>query len=134
MTKDMKVKEYEKHYSEKKLSEKLFKYAKIAGINVVYACLLLFYSLSNPDLPNKLKSIVVGALGYFVLPIDLIADITPVIGYSDDLGILIAALVMVAFYINDDIKNKAKIKLRDLFGEFDEEILEEINKKIDENK
>lgn len=131
---EMKVKEYEKHYSEKRLLDKLMKYAKVAGINVVYLGLLLFYSLSNPELPAKLKGVVMGALGYFILPIDLIADITPIVGYSDDLGILMGALVMIAFYINDEIKDKAKTKLKDLFGEYDEELLKEINKKINESQ
>lgn len=134
MNEEMKVKEYEKHYSEKRLLDKLMKYAKVAGINVVYVGLLLFYSLSNPELPKNLKAVVMGSLGYFILPFDLIPDITPVVGYADDLGIMIAALLMIAFYINDDIKDKAKAKLNDLFGEYDEEILQEINKKISENK
>lgn len=134
MKEELKVKEYEKHYSEKRLLDKLMKYAKVAGINVVYLGLLLFYSLSNPELPAKLKGVVISALGYFISPIDLIADITPVVGYSDDLGILMAALVMIAFYINDEIKDKAKTKLKDLFGEYDEELLKEINKKINENQ
>lgn len=38
------------------------------------------------------KSIVVGALIYFIAPIDTIPDIAPLIGYLDDLGVITAVL------------------------------------------
>lgn len=129
-----KIEEYKKHYNEKEFLGKTFKYAKTAGINVVYVGLLLFYTLQNPKLPRKLKNIVISSLGYFILPIDLIPDMIPLAGYTDDLGILMAAIVMVAFYIDEEAKTKAKEKLKDLFGEYDESILEEINKKINKGK
>ncbi len=38
------------------------------------------------------KSIVLGALVYFIVPIDTIPDLTPLIGYLDDLGVITAVL------------------------------------------
>jgi len=38
------------------------------------------------------KAIVVGALIYFISPIDTIPDIAPLIGYLDDLGVITALL------------------------------------------
>lgn len=128
------VKKYKKYYSENDLFKKMKKYAKVAGVNVVYLGLLLFYTLQNPNLPLKIKSIIMGALGYFILPIDLIPDIMPVVGYSDDLGVLMGVLVIAAFYIDEDVRNKAKTKLKDWFGDYDKEIIKEINKKIEKNK
>lgn len=128
------IKKYMQYFSEKDFLSKIFKYAKAAGLNVVYVGLLLFYTLQNPKLPRKLKNVVIGSLGYFILPIDLIPDMIPLVGYTDDIGILMAAVVMVALYIDEEAKMKAKEKLKDLFGEYDEEILEEINKKINNNK
>ncbi|OLS03822.1 YkvA family protein [Tissierella creatinophila] len=134
MKKSNEIEKYKKHYDEKEFLGKVFKYAKTAGINVVYVGLLLFYTLQNPKLPRKLKNVVIGSLGYFILPIDLVPDMIPLAGYTDDLGILMAAIVMVAFYIDEDAKTKAKEKLKDLFGEYDEKLLEEINKKINKSK
>ena len=128
------LKKYTKYFNEKDFLNKILKYAKVAGLNVVYVGLLLFYTLQNPKLPRKLKNVVVGSLGYFVLPIDLIPDMIPLAGYTDDIGILMAAIVMVALYIDEEAKQKAKEKLKDLFGDFDEEVLEEINKKIKDSK
>ena len=125
-----KIKDYAKHYSDKEFLEKILNYAKAAGINVIYVGLLLFYTLENPNLPKKLKALVMGSLGYFILPIDLIPDFIPMAGYTDDLTVLLAAIGVVAMYIDDESKEKSKSKLKDLFGNYDEDLLKGINDKI----
>lgn len=107
----------EKHYSDSKFWDKLKKYAKKAGASVVYAVLLLYYTLQKPEVPAKTKAVIIGALGYFILPLDLIPDFAVGIGYTDDLGALGVALFQVAMYIDDDIKEKAKTKLKEWFGD-----------------
>ncbi len=122
--------EYSKEYSENSLFEKIIKSAQKAGINVIYAGLLLFYTLQKPLTPGWAKTTIIGALGYFISPIDAIVDITPVVGFADDLGALALALTAVAMFIDDDVKKQAKDKLRDWFGDYDDSDLEEINNKI----
>lgn len=138
MKDEINVKEYQNHYSEEKLFDKIVKYAKAAGIKVVYVVLILFYTLKKPDLPVKVRGTIIGALGYFIFPIDLISDLIPVIGYTDDMALLIAALGITAFYIDDEAKEKARAKLKDIFGDYhDDEIIEvdeKIGKNIDINK
>ena len=46
-------------------------------------------------------------MGYFIFPLDAIPDITPVVGYSDDLGVLAMALAAVAIHIKDEHKQQA---------------------------
>ncbi len=106
-----------KYFSDEKLWGKLKKFAKKAGSSVVYAVLLLYFTLQKPEVPVKAKTIIIGALGYFILPLDLIPDIAVGVGYTDDLGALGVALFQVAMYIDEDIKNKAKVKLREWFGD-----------------
>lgn len=105
-----------KHYSEEKFWKKLTRFGKKAGSSVVYAVLLLYYTLQKPSVPKKVKATIIGALGYFILPIDLIPDFLVGIGYTDDLGALGIALFQVAMYIDDDIKTKARTKLTEWFG------------------
>ncbi|KAB7668448.1 YkvA family protein [Bacillus sp. B1-b2] len=105
-----------KHYSEDKFWTKLKKFGKKAGSSVVYAVLLLYYTLQKPEVPKKAKATIIGALGYFILPIDLIPDFAVGIGFTDDLGALGIALIQVAIYIDDEIKMKAKNKLAEWFG------------------
>ncbi|CAM5410360.1 hypothetical protein C2I17_16390 [Niallia circulans] len=105
-----------KHYSEKKFWSKIAKFGKKAGSSVVYAVLLLYYTLQKPNVPKKVKATIIGALGYFILPLDLLPDFLVGIGYTDDLGALGLALFQVAMYIDDDIKSKARLKLTEWFG------------------
>ncbi|WML39969.1 YkvA family protein [Neobacillus sp. OS1-2] len=105
------------NYSDEKFWDKLKKFGKKAGSSVVYAVLLLYFTLQKPEIPVRAKAIIIGALGYFILPFDLIPDFAVGVGYTDDLGALGVALFQVAMYIDEDIKNKAKEKLKDWFGD-----------------
>jgi uncharacterized membrane protein YkvA (DUF1232 family) len=107
----------EKHFSEEKFWGKLKKFGLKAGHSVVYTALLLYFVLQKPDVPKKAKMVIIGALGYFILPTDLIPDMAVGVGFTDDLGALGVALLQVAMYIDDDVKAKAKAKLTDWFGE-----------------
>jgi uncharacterized membrane protein YkvA (DUF1232 family) len=107
----------DKHYSEDKFWRKLKKIAFKAGHSVVYASLLLYFVLQKSNVPVKAKATIVAALGYFIFPFDLIPDVAVGIGYGDDLGALGVALFQVAIYIDEDVKNKAKSKMKDWFGD-----------------
>jgi uncharacterized membrane protein YkvA (DUF1232 family) len=107
----------EKHYSEQKLWHKVKRVAKKAGTSVIYAVLLLFYVLQKPEVPKKVKAVIIGALGYFIVPLDLIPDIAAGLGYTDDLGVLVSALVTASMYIDDEIKEQARLKLQSWFGD-----------------
>lgn len=106
----------EKHYSEEKFWTKLKKFAVKAGHSVVYTALLLYYTLQKPELPMKARVTILAALGYFILPLDLIPDIAVGVGFTDDLGALGVALIQVAMHIDDDVRKKAKTKLSEWFG------------------
>lgn len=120
---------YSKFYSEDSLWEKVRKFAKEAGAKVVYAVLLLFYTLQDKGTGIKTKLAISAALGYFILPTDAIIDFTPIIGYSDDLGVLLFALSQISGSLTPEVKQKARIKLKEWFGEIDPEELQEIDDK-----
>ncbi len=121
---------YSKYYSENNLWEKIKKVSKQAGTKVVYAVLLLYYTLHDQNVNTKTKVLIVAALGYFILPADAIFDLTPLIGYSDDLGVLLFTLARISSEITPEIKEKAHMKLQNWFGTVEEEELEEIEKNI----
>jgi len=122
--------EYSKHYSEKSLWEKIRKFSKDAGVKVIYAVLLLFYAMKDKSVSLKTKLSVAAALGYFILPTDAIFDLTPLIGFSDDLGVLIFALSQISSSITPEVKTKARNKLNDWFGEVNQDELDELDTKI----
>ena len=108
--------EYESAYSEEGFSEKLKRYARVAGREVVEKALLLYYAMQEEKAPAWAKATIAGALGYFIVPLDAIADLTPAVGYADDLGVLALAIAAVATYINDDVRAKANARLTAWFG------------------
>ena len=89
---------------------------KKVGAHVAYPALLLYYVLKSPNVPLKVKAEIVGALGYLILPFDLIPDWLPVVGYTDDLAALLAVIRNVSPYITKDVKAAAKAKIVDWFG------------------
>ena len=108
---------FAKEYSDDDFWDKLLKYAKVAGREVVERALQLYFAAQNPETPAWAKTVIYGALGYFIFPVDAIPDLTPVVGYADDLGVLAAAVATVALYITEDVKQKARQKLKDWFGD-----------------
>ena len=107
---------YAAEYSEEKLWQKLAKHFKSVGLQAAYKVLQLFYVAQNPKCPKRVKAGIYGALGYFIMPFDAIADFIPFVGYTDDLALIGAAIVIAQFYINDEVRSKAKKKLAWLFG------------------
>ena len=103
-------------FSESSFWEKLSKYAKAAGREVVEAALTLFYAAKSPETPVWAKTVIYTALVYFIIPTDAVSDLIPVAGYTDDLGALGAALATVAAYITPEIEEKAKRKADEWFG------------------
>lgn len=108
---------YEKEYSEASFWNKTRQTAKKAGRKVIYSALVLYYTTRRPETPVWAKTAIYGALGYFISLIDFIPDVTPLIGYADDLGVLAVALSVCAAYINDEVRQKAQARLRNWFGE-----------------
>lgn len=84
------------------------KYLKKLSQEGVYTLLLLFFTYQHGDSPTWAKRAVLGALAYLVAPIDAIPDLSPFIGFTDDLSVLAFALVNIACHINDDIKASAR--------------------------
>lgn len=103
-------------YSGPRLWRALKKVAVLAGRKTLLSSLILFYCLKDADTPKWAKGVIIGALGYLILPLDMIPDIIPGAGYGDDWGAIIAALGTVAAYIKDEHKSKAQAQVERLFG------------------
>lgn len=111
---------YQGSFSAENFWAKVKSVAKKAGAKVIYVALILYYELTDPDIDAKEKAVIIGALGYFILPIDLIPDAIPVAGFTDDLAALLAAYKFVQHNITPEVEAKAKAKLAEWFGDIDE--------------
>ena len=120
------IENYQENYSESKLQRKLTSVARWAGAKVVYAVLLLYYVLRNPNVSMADKSKIYGALGYFILPTDLILDFIPLAGYSDDMAAIMWDIHTVRRKITPEIKSQAKEKLGEWFDSYNEKKIDKI--------
>jgi uncharacterized membrane protein YkvA (DUF1232 family) len=128
MNQPQNLEKYRSSYSERGLMNKLSVVARKAGVKAVYAVLLLYYALQSPNTSTKDKSIIYGALGYFILPLDLVPDFIPLAGFGDDLGALVWAISRVVANITDEVREKARLKLRDWFGDYDQQEIDGVEK------
>ena len=117
---------YEKHFSFNGLMSKIKETAKKAGLKAIYMALLLYYALESPTISTMDKAIIYGALGYFISPLDIVPDILPLIGLSDDIAVLAWAFSRVKHNITDMTREKAKTKLKIWFGDFDEKEIDDL--------
>jgi uncharacterized membrane protein YkvA (DUF1232 family) len=96
--------------------EKVKNFALRAGRNVIEKALWLYYAAQRPDTPAWARTVIYSALVYFISPVDAIPDITPVVGYVDDLGVLAAAFGMGGLHIDDTVREETQKKLAEWFG------------------
>lgn len=97
---------YTRHYNEQDFCDKIRKAASKAGAKGIYLALTLYYSLDKASITDKLM--IFGALGYFILPTDLIPDIVIGLGYTDD----IAAMLIVYNRLKSNIDEHVEEKVR----------------------
>lgn len=109
------LRKYVEFYSESDLFTKLSKVGLKLCAEMLFYVMLLFYLLSDKTIPLRNKLIITAALGYFILPTDLIADFIPILGFSDDAAFLSYAISSVSSAITPEIKKKAKEKINEMF-------------------
>ena len=113
---------YANKFSQTEFAEKIARIAKRAGAKLVYAALILYYTLQSDKVSKADKAIIIGALGYMISPLDVIPDAIPIAGLTDDLAVLLYVLKKVWTVIDPEIMEQAKSKLSRWFD--DEEITE----------
>ena len=108
---------YSGKFSANDFVEKISRIAKRAGAKLVYAALLLYYTLQSDKVSTADKAIIIGALGYLISPLDVIPDAIPIAGLTDDLAVVIYVLTKVWDSVDETIQQKAKSKLSKWFDE-----------------
>lgn len=108
-------KDYSKEYTDGSLWEKIKAYAKTIGRPVVEQALFMYSAMRDSDTPLWARGVMLGALGYFITPLDAIPDMVPLAGLSDDLGVLAAAIGMVLVHIKPEHRKAAAAKAGEWF-------------------
>lgn len=66
----------------------------------------MYYCAMDPATPTAVKITTIGALAYWILPIDLIPDFVPVVGFSDDATAILIAHKAISSHITDENHKK----------------------------
>lgn len=61
-----------------------------------------YYCVKDDATPLWVKSVLVGALAYFISPVDAIPDVLVGLGYLDDAGVIAAAVAAVGSHLKDE--------------------------------
>jgi uncharacterized membrane protein YkvA (DUF1232 family) len=70
--------------------------------------LAAYYCAFDRATPVKAKGVLVGALAYFVMPIDLLPDLMLGMGFTDDLAVLLAAFKVVTTHVTEAHRQRAR--------------------------
>lgn len=70
--------------------------------------LAAYYAAFDRQTPLQVKAALLGALAYFVLPVDAMPDILPMLGYTDDALVLVTAIRLVSGHIRDEHREAAR--------------------------
>lgn len=111
---------YADSYSDEGLMSKLKRVGKKMGGKLLYNVYVLYYVLKSRDVPVKVKAEIIGALGYVLIPLDLIPDFIPVAGFTDDLAAVAFAVHLARNQITPAIQQKAEEKVFKVIGSTDE--------------
>lgn len=107
---------YANNFSSSKFWSKLVAVAKHLGKKILRLILLLYYTFKSDDVSPKDKAIILGALGYLILPLDLIPDWILALGLTDDIAAIMLAYDTIKASITPEIERKADSKLAQIFG------------------
>ncbi|EGV37161.1 YkvA family protein [Neisseria weaveri] len=108
-------------FRRKKLDEpgffrKIGRFAGRLGEPVIRQLYALYYLFKDPGTPKKTKAIILGALVYFLSPIDSIPDLLGPLGFSDDIAVITLVYAQMKRHMTESILEKARIATQKLLN------------------
>lgn len=83
-----------------------------ARLPFVEDLLAAYYCAFDKETPRHVQAALLGAIAYFILPFDIIPDMLPVLGFTDDAAVLATAIRLVAAHITPDHRDAARAALQ----------------------
>jgi len=121
MRKVDKLSGYGKYYDENSFLTTLKKLIFKLSEDVVVRILMLWFLLVSGRVPIKTRLLIVAALGYLVMPADLVSDFIPALGFADDVAFLTYAFKQTSRYMDESIRKKAVEKLQRWMNPYEKE-------------
>lgn len=68
----------------------------------------MYFCMLDPKTPAWVKGVVAAALAYFILPLDAVPDLMPLVGFGDDASVLAAAFTAVSGHVTEAHRASAR--------------------------
>lgn len=75
-----------------------------------------YYCAADPDTPPYVRTVLMGAVAYFILPVDMVPDILAGLGFTDDASVLAAAIAAVGRHLQPRHRDRARRALDQIAG------------------
>jgi len=100
---------------QKNVRDKFWQTARRAAGKVPFMdeVVAVYFCAMDPQTPTKVRGIMLAALAYFIMPIDLVPDFLAVVGFGDDVAVLSAVIAALRPNITDEHRSAAKKALAD---------------------
>ncbi|SON57319.1 hypothetical protein HDIA_3778 [Hartmannibacter diazotrophicus] len=100
---------------EARVRKNFWRVLKRAGRSIPFVdeVVAAYYCALDPETPVRVRVMLMGALAYFVLPVDAVPDFLALVGFTDDVTVLAATIAMVRGHITAKHRDKAHEALKD---------------------
>lgn len=106
------------HYANgsRDLARDLWRKLRAVAAHVPFAedAVSIYYCSLDRATPVRVRMAILGALAYFILPVDAVPDFLPVVGFADDAAVLAATLQLVSAHVLPEHREAARRALADL--------------------
>lgn len=110
---------YERHYDEDKFWLKLQKFSYKWGERLLMPAMTLYCMMKSGKVALRDKAIIVGALGYLILPLDAVPDFIPMLGIVDDISAIMLVIKTYSKLNTPELRSEAKRQAAKLLGNSD---------------
>lgn len=83
----------------------------IASIPFIDEVVAAYYCALDPETPASVRTTLLAALAYFVVPLDIVPDFVLGLGFSDDITVLFTTIGLVRHHIGERHRTAARIAL-----------------------
>ncbi|HLT01967.1 MAG TPA: YkvA family protein, partial [Geminicoccaceae bacterium] len=86
----------------------------VARVPFAEDLLAAYFCAMDRDTPSYVRGVLLGAVAYFVLPLDMIPDILAPLGFTDDASVIAAAIAAVGSNLQPRHRQEARARLEQL--------------------
>lgn len=83
----------------------------IVSIPFIDEVVAAYYCALDPETPASVRTTLLAALAYFVVPLDIVPDFVLGLGFSDDITVLFTTIGLVRHHIGERHRTAARIAL-----------------------